>query len=73
MHGRVDIIVTVLYQGVSPVMRSRGVCGFWCVGGPQKFRAVARPKHPPTDIPRNATVKCLPPSGRTFNHIAVAA
>ncbi len=45
MHGRVDIIVTVLYQGVSPVMRSRGGCGFRCVGGPQKFRAIARPEH----------------------------
>ncbi len=27
-----------------------------CVGVPQKFRAVVRPEHPPTGIPRNATV-----------------
>ena len=38
-------------------MCSRCGCGFRCVGGPQKkFRALTRPEHPPTDIPRNATV-----------------
>ncbi len=36
-----------------------GGCGFRCVGVPQNFRAVARPEHLPTDIPRNATVKGL--------------
>ena len=39
MHG---IIVTVLYQGVSPVMCSRGGCGFQCVGGSQKNFALLR-------------------------------
>ncbi len=68
---------------ISPVMRIRGGCGFLCVGGPQKFRAVARPEHPPTDIPRNATamvtladyysIICACPNSMSSNRLRVRA
>ncbi len=72
-NGRVDIFsVLGLFFVIRVCPLSYAVkhgCGFWCVGGTQNYRAIARPEHPPTDIPRNATVHHTIPRARVIHTI----